>query len=173
MYKPPVVGDDPSHELLWIKTEQGCDVTFVGALYHPPVPIYQTTGLLDYIEAAIVRIQLDFAGAHIILAGDLNQVSDTEIIVRTGMSSIVTLPTQGHNRLDRIYVSDYDYGGVKVVKSAVNSDHMAIIAYSGEVMMTAGKTRRTCKFHKHTLPYSGSTCAFSGRHVDISLYLQL
>ena len=95
--------------------------------------------------------QQHFTGAHIILAGDLNQLSDTEVIVRTGMSSIVMQPTRGNNKLDCVYVSDYDYGGIKVVKSAVTSYHMAIIAYSGEVVKTVGKTRRVCKFHKHTV----------------------
>ena len=36
------------------------------------------------------------------------------------------------NKLDRIYVSDCDYSGVKVVKSAVTSDHVAIVVYTGE-----------------------------------------
>src|SRR5664279_4792570 len=107
------IADDSNHEMLWIKYVQGSEVTFVRALYHPPVPVYQTTSLLDYIEAAILRIQLDFTRAHIILAGDLNQLSDTEVIARTGMSSIVMQPTRGNNKLDRIYVSDYDYDGVK------------------------------------------------------------
>ena len=93
---------------------------------------------------------MNFSGAHIILTGDLNQLSDTELIVRTGMSSIVTQPTRGSNNLDRIYMSDYDYDGVKVVKSTVKSDHMAVIAYSGETVKTIGKTRRVCKFRKHT-----------------------
>ena len=97
-----------------------------------------------------MRRQLDFACARIIMAGDLNVLSDTEIIVRTGMSSIVTLPTRGKNYLDRIYASDYHYSGIEVVQSAVTSDHMAIVAYSGEVVKTVGKTRRVCKFRKHT-----------------------
>ena len=52
------------------------------------------------------------------------------------------------NYLDHIYISDNHYGGIKVVKSAVTSDHMAIIAYSGEVVETVGNTRRICKFRK-------------------------
>ena len=85
VHKLLIAGDDPNHEMLWIKYEQGCDVTFIGALYHPPVPIYQTTNPRDLIEAVILRIQLDFTGAHIILAGDLNQLSDTEVIVHNGI----------------------------------------------------------------------------------------
>jgi hypothetical protein len=51
--------------------------------------------------------------------------------------------------LDR--VSDAQYSGIKVVKSAVKSDHMAIVAYTGGgVKATVGKTRRVCKYRKHT-----------------------
>ena len=149
-YKPPIVGDEVSHELLWIKSEQGSDVTFIGALYHSPATFYQTNNLPDYIEATISRIQLDFTGAHIILVGDLNQLSDTEVNVRTSMSSIDTQLTRGSNKLDRVYASDHDYGDIKVVMSIVKSDHMAIIAYSGELVKAIGKTRRVCKFQKHT-----------------------
>ena len=83
-YKSPVTGDNPCHKMLRIKTKLGCDVAFVGALYYPPVPIYQMTSLLK-----AVRLHLDLAGAHIIIAGDMNQLSDT----RTGLSFIVTMPT--------------------------------------------------------------------------------
>ena len=37
--------------------------------------------------------------------GDLNQLSDNEVIVHTGISSMVT---RCSNKLDRIYVLDYD-----------------------------------------------------------------
>ena len=67
------------------------------------------------------------------------------------MSSIVTLPTRGKNLgyLDRIYVLEYHYEGIKVVESVVTSGHMTIIAYSGEVVKTVGKTRQVCMFRKH------------------------
>jgi len=83
--------------------------------------------------------------AQIVLAGDLNQMSDAEVIVHTGMSSIVMMLTKGYDKLDRIYVTDYDYNGVKVLKSAINSDHIAIIAYCEVV----DKKRRMCTFRKH------------------------
>jgi len=58
--------------------------------------------------------------------------------------------TRGNSLLDRIYVSDSQYSGVKVVKSAVKSDHLAIVAYPGVVKATIGKTRRVCTYTKHT-----------------------
>jgi len=50
----------------------GDDVMLVGALYHPPAPIYSETDLLDRIETHIEEISLDFPTAHIVLAGDSN-----------------------------------------------------------------------------------------------------
>jgi len=39
--------DDATYELLWVRVGD----TFIGALYHPPRPQYNTAVLLDYIEA--------------------------------------------------------------------------------------------------------------------------
>jgi len=150
VYVSPVPGNDPDYELLLIKVTEGCDVTFVGSLYHPPKPRYQESDLLDYNEEVVSRIQLDFPAAHIILAGDLNQLPDCEVVIRTGLTLLLTQPTRLNNVLDRLYVSDLEYTGVKVVTSAAKSDHKAVIAYSGGVKKTVGKTRRVCTFRKHT-----------------------
>ena len=84
------------------------------------------------------------------MAGDLNSLSDTKIVIRTGMASIVTHPTRGNNILDRIYLSDLEYEAVNVMKSAVKSDHMAVVVYSGASLKTVNKRRRVCTFRKHT-----------------------
>jgi hypothetical protein len=89
VYSPPIAGEDPNYELLWIKVLRGSDTTFIGALYHPPAPLYQTNNLIDYIEATVLRLPLDHVDAHIILAGDLNQMSDAEVIVRTSNRHVV------------------------------------------------------------------------------------
>jgi len=141
---------NPVFEMLWVKVSRSSDVTFVGALYHPPRPLYRTTDLVDIIEAATVKIHRDYPDSHIILAGDFNTMPDNDVVIATGLTSVVLQPTRGNNRLDRIYVSDLEYNGVKVVKSAVTSDHQAVVAYSGGVKATVGKTRRVCTFRKHT-----------------------
>ena len=146
----PISKLDPNFEMLWIKVEQNSGVTFVCALYHPPSPIYNTANLLVLIESTVLRIHQDYPDSHIILAGDLNTLSDSELVIRTGMMSIVNQPTRGNSMLDRIYVSDAQYSGVKVVKSAVKSDHLAIVAYTGVAKTTVGRTRRVCKYRKHT-----------------------
>ena len=71
----------------------------MGVMHHPPVPIYSTADLLGYVEAAVLRIQLNNVDSQIILAGGLNQLSNSEVIVCTEMSSIVVLPTRGNNKL--------------------------------------------------------------------------
>jgi len=112
--------------------------------------IYQTQTLLDLIEAHVSQFNYDFPGSHVILAGDLNTLSEFEIIARTGLSPIVFQPTRGNNKLDRIYVSDLQYLNVKVVKSTVKSDHQAIIAFTGEAKQTLSKTKRECHIRKRT-----------------------
>jgi len=51
---------------------------------------------------------------------------------------------------------------VKVVRSAVKSDHLAIVAYTGVVKTTLGKTRRVCTYRKHTsAPYANFLASVS------------
>jgi len=117
----------------------------VGALYHPPAAQYQAFDILAHIEANVLQIQNDFPESHIILAGDFNSLPDTEVVIRSGLMPIVSQPTRGNRHLDRVYVSDIHYDSVKVVRSIVKSDHMAIVAYSGLPKKT--RTKRT--FRKH------------------------
>ncbi len=118
--------DDRSYELHWVRVGGN---TFVAALYHPPKSIYKPAALLDYIEACVGELNRDFPAAHVVLAGDLNQLSDQELVERTGLTQIVQQPTRGTNILDRIYVSNPQlYSTVRVVASVVKSDHKAVVA---------------------------------------------
>ena len=80
---------------------------------------------------SVDRIEQEFCGARILLAGDFNCLDGDELVSRCALNSIVDQPTRGANRLDQIYVSDTAYDSVKVVVSSVKSDHKAIIATSG------------------------------------------
>ena len=75
-------------------------------------------------------------------AGDLNQLSDKEILERTGLMSIVHQPTRGTNILDRIYVSSHEYSTVRIVASTVRSDHGAVVAYCCTDQCTLPKTHQ-------------------------------
>jgi len=118
----------------------------MGALYHPPRSSYKTEELLDYVETCVEEISHDFPAAHIVLAGDLNQLVDEELTARTGLVQIVYQPTRGTNILDRIFVSNpYLYSKVRVVTSVVRSDHKAVVAFSddGHYVQQKTKIKRT------------------------------
>ena len=42
--------DSPLFELLWVRVCTDARDVIVGALYHPPQPLYQTAELLNHIE---------------------------------------------------------------------------------------------------------------------------
>jgi len=66
---------------------------YIGALYHPPKPIYQVSALLDYIEKCVEELSSSDPGELIVLAGDKNQLKDEIIIERKGLHSLVKEPT--------------------------------------------------------------------------------
>ena len=116
-----------------MRVQAEAHITFIGALYHPPKPQYQTAELLDYIEAGVDAVTAAYPSATIVLAGDFNTLNDTEVATRGALLSIVDRPTRGTNMLDRVYVNNPCYTAVRVVDSAVKSDHKAVIAYAGQV----------------------------------------
>ena len=58
----------------------GQRVAMVGALYHPPKPLYHTAVVLDYIESCLDSIATQFPEAVILLAGDLNMLPEEDIV---------------------------------------------------------------------------------------------
>jgi len=93
---------DRALEIEWVRVGERA---FIAALCHPPRPTYKLEVLLDYIDASVAEISHDFPLADIVVAGDVNQLSDREIVERTGLMQIVCQPTRGTNTLDKIYVS--------------------------------------------------------------------
>lgn len=133
-------GDTQLLEILWLRVQDERFSYFVGAVYHPPKPIYPPSVLLDCIEASVDELTAKFPSAVIVLAGDFNTLNDAEISSRSALHSIVNRPTRGVNFLDRIYVSSPCYATVKVVTSTLRSDHKAIIAYTGTPLQPLNKT---------------------------------
>ena len=139
VWSPTSIGSR-AFELLWVRV--GASL-FVAALYHPPRPIYDTADLLSYIENCVAELSYDYPLAEIVLAGDLNQLSDDDVIERTGLTQIVRQPTRGANVLDRVFVSDDQlYSTVRVVPSVVRSDHKAVVAMSGETLLPGAKVKQ-------------------------------
>jgi len=77
-----------------------CDgqVTLLSSVYHPSAPKYTPTEILSYIEEEVNEIVNTYPSAQVILAGDVNQLSNTELIVRRGLTLIVHEPTRGENK---------------------------------------------------------------------------
>ena len=141
-------GDSSQFELLWVRVQAQRHEVVVGALYHPPKPLYKPTALLDYIEAGVDALTAVFSKATIVLAGDFNTLENSALVSRTALSSIVTRPTRGANILDRIYVNDLSYATVRVVTSTVRSDHKALIAYTGQPSQPLNKTKQRLVFRR-------------------------
>ena len=150
----PCPGDSAQFELLWVRVQAQKHTTFVGALYHPPKPQYQPAALLDYIEAGIDAVTTACPSATIVLAGDFNSLDDTEVATRGALLStcIVDRPTRGNNTLDRVYVNNPCYTTVRVVDSAVKSDHKAVVAYAGQVNVLPLNKRRHRRLFRRRSP---------------------
>ena len=73
---------------------------FVAAVYHPPRPTYKPEVLLCYIESSVAEISHDFALPEIVIAGNLNQLADQDVIECTGLTQVVYQPTHGGSILD-------------------------------------------------------------------------
>jgi len=92
--------DDRTYELLWIRVGG----VFIAALYHPPQPLYTTEALLYYIEACVEEVSREFPTAHIIIAGDMNQLLNDDLVERLGLKQIVQQRARGADILDRVYI---------------------------------------------------------------------
>jgi len=82
IWSPTSIGSR-AFELLWVRVG---DSLFVAALYHPPRPTYDTADLLSYTENCVAELSHDVPLAEIVLDGDLNQLSDDDVIERTADS---------------------------------------------------------------------------------------
>ena len=139
--------DNCTYELLWVRVNG----TFIGALYHPPAPSYNRDDLLDHIETCVGEITRDHPVATIVLAGDLNQLPDQDIVERTGLTQVVHQPTRGGNILDKVYVSDpHLFSSIHVVASVAKSDHRAVIAYACPSQRALSKTKHQLSFRPKT-----------------------
>ena len=136
-------------ELLWILCRRLGYTTAVGALYHPPNPIYKTDKFLDFLDYSLVSIVN--RADNIILAGDFNSLNSDHISQLTGLVDVIKDPTRGQRQLDHIFTTPGSFDKTKVVKSIVTSDHSAVIAYNGPKIVCATKTRKTLTFQLRNL----------------------
>jgi len=145
---PP--NDNRDYELLWSKIEAPNQTILLGAIYHPPKPIYLTPSFMDYIVETIENFMATHPLCPIIIAGDTNNLDVAQIIERTGMIDLVKVPTRGANILDQILVSQSLYDNIKVVRSVGKSDHSAVVAYTGVMKTAVAKVNTQTEFRKRS-----------------------
>ena len=88
-------GEVPDYELMWVKVETASRDILVGALYHPPKPIYQPSALLEHLENCIDELTGEYPRTSLVLAGDFNSQDNDDIISQCALNAIVDQPTRG------------------------------------------------------------------------------
>jgi len=69
--------DRPVFEVLWVRINTGLSTVLIGAIYHPPKPMYLPADLISYLECSVEELCSAHLGVHIILSGDVNTLSNT------------------------------------------------------------------------------------------------
>jgi len=100
------------------------------------------------MEASLDIFTAQYPDAVVILAGDLNTLSDLDIVAGVALTSIVNEPTLGRSALDRR--REPCYQSVKVIASVVKSDHKVVVAYVGEQKTTVNKKKIKATFRKRS-----------------------
>ena len=145
----PTADVDQNLEILWICFQSQDKLCYVGAVYHPPKPIYSDIQLMKTLESTINEITSSNNDVLILLAGDFNQLPDKNV-ESLGLIRIRTAPTSGKNCLDRLYVSEPVYSDTVVMSSIVKSDDKAIFAHNGQQSTNNNKTKKQVSFRKST-----------------------
>jgi len=112
-------------ETLWLKIKLHNTYYFLLALYHPPKPLYLISDLLLYIGATIDIITSDYCDSIIVVAGDLNPLSN-DSLCDLGLIYAVKVPTHRGHMLDGIYSSQPVYCNVEVIKSLIKPNTCAL-----------------------------------------------
>ena len=83
---------------MWIKTSVDNTDCYIGVLYHPPKPIYNTAELLLLLEETMDVINNNNSATHenpiVILAGDFNKIDSTLILNTELQAAMLRLRTK-------------------------------------------------------------------------------
>src|SRR6218665_1036865 len=145
-----IPGDSRELELIWIKIHRPTENIYVGALYHPPKPIYATDLLLKRLETTTEAIISEDPNGLLLLGGNFNMLSEQEVIEHTGLIPLIDKPTRDPNILDKFFVSRPLYTNVIVLDSALKTDHRAITATEGRVIRSVNKKSKVVQFRKRS-----------------------
>ena len=131
--------DQPDFETLWINVKWNCKNIVCAVVYHPPKPIYDVTALYNFLSLNVSEVTSN--SSVLFLSGDFNQINDEEFSQLSGLQSLVKGPTRGVSALDRLYTSSIENFSVKIVTSALKSDHKALILTKDRTLYPSFKTK--------------------------------
>ena len=137
-------------ELLWVRVAVSGKVFIVGAVYHPPKPIYREPELIDAFEQSLDQFHASPDVDHVIVAGDFNQLSN-ETVQMLGLNTEFNEPTHAGHCLDRLYSTVPLYTNCRAIQVTVSTAHKAVIARTDTVeIMTPGKQSKSCCFRRRS-----------------------
>ena len=119
------------HELMWLKiTKKGQDY-IVGLLYHPPKPIYDARDFVNRLFNDIEELSCQNPQAVFYITGDFNQLDINRQCSDAGLTQIVQTATRRRHTLDLFLTNREDIVVCTVVKSCLNTDHLALMVNCG------------------------------------------
>ena len=99
----------------------------VGAIYHPPKPIYPNHVMVSHIINSVDHILRAHPNAAIFIMGDLNQLPDHRLKSALNLKQIVTQPTRGNSILDKVYTNASEFFKTVVIEPIASSDHRTVL----------------------------------------------
>ena len=127
----------------------------IGALYHPPKPLYKEAELINELERVTGIILSEPNDTLVILAGDFNQLSDN-VLTQLGFVSIFQGATRQGHSLDRIYATEALQYQSRAITFSISTNHKAVIACAGNYVLV-DHNNVTCK-KAYLYAYTLSAC---------------
>ena len=87
-------------ETVWCKITTPNSEYHVASVYHPPVTIYETNDLLDFLSDSCDQILLDDPNANIIMACNINKLNIQKLVHQHCLHQLIKVPTRGDRILD-------------------------------------------------------------------------
>src|SRR6218665_3618241 len=145
-----ISNDQRDLELLWVRISTEGGTVLVGALYHPPKPIYAVDDLMDFIERSLDELLTAKGEVAVVLGGDFNQLNVLKLSSRTGLTPLVNVPTRNNKILDMLMALPGASYHIKVITSTVRTDHRAVLATTGEQVKDRAKKSEKRLYRRRT-----------------------
>ena len=111
---------------MWLKVCKNAQIYIFGLVYHPPKPIYDSHDFTVKLFNDIDELSCIFPQAIFYITGDFNRLDITKQSIDAGLTQIVQSTTHGRHILDLFLTNRDDITSCTVVKSCLNTDHLAL-----------------------------------------------